>query len=168
MRSKRAAKKKDTYIFMYIFKLFETNRMIVFGEKKKEIKKWEYKNRRWNKKKKMRKCITKKKFAKEKMGTTKKTRKQREKWKRYRNKWASSFKQLDEKKDNKRRDQTQREKTRWDQAKRCKNKTRSKRKWIFWTSWHFSDSCRFWSRFFSFSQKKQLFSQISVLALSFL
>ena len=31
---------------MYIFKLFETNRMIVFGEKKKELKKWESKNRR--------------------------------------------------------------------------------------------------------------------------
>ena len=31
---------------MCVFKLFETNRMIVFGEKKKELKKWESKNRR--------------------------------------------------------------------------------------------------------------------------
>ena len=31
---------------MYIFKICETNRMIVFGEKRKRFKKWESKNRR--------------------------------------------------------------------------------------------------------------------------
>ena len=40
---------------MYIFKLFETNRMIVFGEKKKEIKK--NGNRKTEDETKRRKCI---------------------------------------------------------------------------------------------------------------
>ena len=42
---KRAAK-KELDMYTYIFMLFETNRMIVFGERKKEIKRVNRKNKR--------------------------------------------------------------------------------------------------------------------------
>ena len=86
--SKRAAKKRCTD--MYIYLLFETFRMIVFGEKRGRSKKG---NRQKTGDETKRRIFLKKKKCQEKRKeTTKKTRKPREEWKRYRNTWVSSFK----------------------------------------------------------------------------
>ena len=103
---------------MYIFKLFETNRMIVFGEKKKEIKKMGIEKQKM--KQKEENILNK--VVKRKKGNNKKKQENQEE-----NENVTETNELVLSKN-----LMKKEKITRDQTRRCKNKRRSKKnKWIF-------------------------------------